>query len=477
MIKTLLRHLGYSFAAVLLSVTMQVPAQAAAKRERCFLPGLEDAADCITLTVPLDWQKPAGAKITVFTAVLPALSRDAARDAFVMIPGGPGQSGDSLVPLAKTAFRDIRKQRDLVLIYPRGTARSTPLTCSQLDTSKYLPRQDMLARVKTCAATQKIDVQFFTSAEIVRDVEEMRRVMGYPQLSLWGGSFGSRLVQHYARAFPATTRLAIMDAVAPAGVSIVETSSKAADAALASIDIQCRMDSACRKTAPALGADVKSILDSFVTPRSLRVTDPVTGRMTDTLVDRQYLASVVHLTLYNPQSRALLPQLVAAAKKGAFEPLLAMGALSGSSLFEQISVGANFSALCAEDWAITTRSKVEKNSFLGTSQADMLRDICPVWTSRKLDPSFLRPFKSSVPALLLSGALDPITPPDGGAQAARYFSTVTHVVVPASAHISSTFGCAPRQIAAFVSTGKTTASDWACVKRAKPPAPLGTPNG
>jgi pimeloyl-ACP methyl ester carboxylesterase len=473
MAKRFLRHLGYSFAAVLLSSSTQ----AAPKRERCYLPGLEDAAECLTLSVPLDWQKPAGAKITVFTAILPALSRDAARDAFVMIPGGPGQSGDSLVPLTKAAFRDIRQQRDLVLVYPRGTARSTPLTCPQLESQQLLPQAEILARIKSCAAAQKVDKQYFTSAEIVRDIEEMRRVMGYPQLSLWGGSFGSRIVQHYARSFPAATRLAIMDAVAPVGISIVETAPRAAEAALASIDTHCRKDLACRKTSPTLSADIKSLLAGFASPRMLGVTDPVTGRITNTQVDQQYLASVVHLTLYNPQSRALLPQLVAKAKQGRFEPLLAMGALSGSSLADQMSVGANFSALCAEDWQITNLSKLDKNSFLGTAQANMLRDICPFWTQRKIDPAFLQAFKSNVPALLLSGALDPITPPDGGTQVARYFSNATHVVVPASAHISSTFGCAPRQIAAFVSTGKTTAADWACLKRAKPPAPLGTPNG
>lgn len=472
-----LRPLGYSFATIILVLSILISAQAAPRRERCYLPGLEDAAECITLTVPLDWQKPAGAKINVFTAVLPALSRDSARDAFVMIPGGPGQSGDSLVPLVKTAFRDIRQQRDLVLIYPRGTARSAPLTCPQLDTAGYLSRADIQAQVKSCAATHKSSLPFFTSAEIVRDIEEMRRVMGYPKLSLWGGSFGSRLVQHYARAFPATTRLAIMDAVAPVGVSLIDAAPRAAEAALANIDAHCRSDMACRKTSPALRADIKSILDSFVRPRSLRVTDPVTGRVTTMEMDRHYLAYVIHLTLYNPQSRALLPQLVAAAKQGRFEPLLAMGALSGKALSEQISVSANFSALCAEDWTLTIRDKSDKTSILGMSQTEMLRDICPVWTSRKLSPAFLQPFKSNVPALLLSGVLDPITPPDGGTNAARYFTNATHVVVPASAHISSTFGCAPRQIAAFVSAGKTTAADWACIRRAKPPAPLGTPNG
>jgi pimeloyl-ACP methyl ester carboxylesterase len=473
-----LRHFGYAAALLALSAVTQA---APPKRERCYLPGLEDAADCITLTVPLDWAKPSGAKIQVFTAVLPALSRDAARDAFVMVPGGPGQSGDALVSLTRTAFREIRQTRDLVLIYPRGTARSTPLDCKMLEGEATLGKAALVAAVKSCVASQKVNTAFFTAVEIVRDMEEMRRVLKYPQLSLWGGSFGSRIVQHYARDYPAATRLAILDAAAPAGVSIAETAPAAAEAALASIDLHCRTDSSCRKSAPALRADINSILADFASgPRTFSIVDPATGRRKSIEIDQHYLAGIIHLTLYSPPSRALLPQLITAAKQGRFEPLIAMGAASGGALESQMSIGANFSALCAEDMQITNEAKLaatSRKSFLGALQADNLKLVCPLWPHGKMPTRFLMPFKSSVPTLVLSGALDPITPPASGRIAASYFSNATHVEIPASAHISSTFGCAPRQIAQFVLTASTKNADWNCIQKAKPPAPLGTANG
>ncbi len=445
-------------------------------RKPCFLPGMEDAVDCVTLLVPLDRAHPAGQKIAVFAAVLPALSRDSARDGLMLVPGGPGQSGDSLVPLATGPFRDIRQTRDIVLLYPRGTARSGPLVCPGLDSAASITSPEMAALANTCAARLKNGTVHFTATDIVADMEALRRALGYPQLSLWGGSFGSRIVQHFAREYPARTRLVILDAVAPAGVSIAQTAPRAAEAALRSLDAACMADRTCRTSTPSVARDVEALLKSFAVPRQVSMTDPVTGRTTRLTVDRQTLAGTIHLTLYHPQTRAMLPQLIAAAKQGRLEPLLAMSAATGAALDDQIAVGANFSALCAEDMQLGP-SSVPPTGFMGDGQYGLLKNICGQWPHKKVPPRFLQKFASNVPALILSGALDPITPPEGGAIAASYFSNAVHVTLPASAHISSTYGCVPRRIAKFVEEGRTRAADWACTQKAKPPAPLGTPNG
>jgi pimeloyl-ACP methyl ester carboxylesterase len=309
----------------------------------------------------------------------------------------------------------------------------------------------------------------------------VRAALGYPQLSLWGGSFGSRLVQHFAREYPAQTRVVVLDGVAPVGKSIFETGPVAAQRALMSIDTACAADAACRRTAPHLARDVSAVLATFAKgPRSFQVTDPVTGRIKSLRVDEQMIAGTIHLALYTPAVRALLPQLIAAAQQNNYGPLLALAASSGTAIGEQISVGANFSALCAEDMAFTDSARLEKaaaSSFLGTSQSNQMRQICASWPKHKLPARFTAGFSSTVPALLLSGALDPITAPEGGVIAASYFKGSTHVIVPASGHISSTFGCAARQMTAFVTTGKTSLQNFACLQKARPPAPLGTPNG
>ena len=63
---------------------------------------------------------------------------------------------------------------------------------------------------------------------------------------------------------------------------------------------------------------------------------------------------------------------------------------------------------------------------------------------------FATPVKSDVPVLLLSGALDPVTPPANGDDVAKTLPNSRHVVAGGLGHIVSTHGCAPRLIASFV---------------------------
>jgi pimeloyl-ACP methyl ester carboxylesterase len=447
----------------------------------CHMPGLEDKIDCIKLAVPLDWAKPEGAKIDIFAARLSALSRGQAKDAFVMIPGGPGQSGDALIPLATGKLKAIRQQRDIILIYPRGTARSNPLLCTTVEAQTNFDDNALKIAAQKCSAEQKYNPAFFTSLEIVKDIEALRVALTYPQLSLWGGSFGSRLAQHYARAYPANTRLVILDSVAPVGVSILETTPVAAQAALDNISASCAKDKVCSKNNGNVGERTAEVIRKLSTT-SIAYTseDPISTKTISQKIEGRQFASALHFALYDPNLRALVPQFISQAASGNFKPILAFSSAAGSSLDESISIGANFSALCAEDYRITNAAKlraVAAKSFLKQGPAEMLETICPVWTQQRVPDAYLKPFKSNVPALLLSGVLDPITPPSSGAIAGLYFTNSFHIIIPASSHISSAFGCAPRNVVNFVATLKNNPADWACIKTPTPPTALATPNG
>ena len=60
---------------------------------------------------------------------------------------------------------------------------------------------------------------------------------------------------------------------------------------------------------------------------------------------------------------------------------------------------------------------------------------------------------SEVPALILSGGHDPVTPPRAGELMTRHFPRHRHVVVPNAAHNASFSGCVPGLIAKFLADG------------------------
>ncbi len=464
-------------------VTFQaVPMFAAPPRiQMCHLPGLEDQVECVRLAVPLDWQRPSGQALEIFAARLPSLSKASTADAFVMIPGGPGQSGDSLIGLATGKLKAIRQKRDIILIYPRGTARSAPLKCDSLNAEKLFDAAKMKAAAQRCAATAKYNPSFFTSAEIVQDIDALRAALGYKQISLWGGSFGSRIAQHYARDYPSATRLVVLDSVAPVGASILQTTPRAAQRALDNISQSCARDKKCAASIGNVSTASRQLINKLTNnPAKINIIDPYSGRPTTEIIDGRTMASALHLALYDPNSRAMVPQLVSMAQSGNFQPILAFSALASNALEDSVAIGANFSALCAEDYRITSRAQTQsaaRTSFLNLGPAEALFDICPVWHQKIINAKFTKPFKSNVPALLLSGALDPITPPESGAIAAGYFVGALHIVVPASGHISSAFGCAARNVVHFVETAQHIPKEWQCVQSPMPPAALASPNG
>ncbi|NDP43467.1 MAG: alpha/beta hydrolase, partial [Aromatoleum sp.] len=65
-------------------------------------------------------------------------------------------------------------------------------------------------------------------------------------------------------------------------------------------------------------------------------------------------------------------------------------------------------------------------------------------------PDAASPVQSDVPVLILSGGLDPVTPPANGAEVAKTLSRSRHVVARGYGHIVSPHACAPRLIASFV---------------------------
>ena len=83
------------------------------------------------------------------------------------------------------------------------------------------------------------------------------------------------------------------------------------------------------------------------------------------------------------------------------------------------------------------------------------------------------PVTSDVPVLILSGGLDPVTPPAYGTEVARTLPRSRHVIAAGYGHIVSPHACAPRMIAAFIDNPAAPALSPTCIehfeKSTRPP--------
>jgi pimeloyl-ACP methyl ester carboxylesterase len=101
--------------------------------------------------------------------------------------------------------------------------------------------------------------------------------------------------------------------------------------------------------------------------------------------------------------------------------------------------------------------------LLGSLLIDTWSQVCDFWPRGEIPEGYHDPVVSDKPVLVLSGELDPVTPPRWGAATAEHLSNSLHIVVPGAAHGTSMYGCVPKLIAEFVEAATVDGLDAACV--------------
>lgn len=216
---------------------------------------------CATLSVPLDYSKPAGPTIKL------ALDRLRARNAhpvasLLVNPGGPGASGVDFVQGASSQFpARLLKNFDIVGWDPRGTGKSAPVRCAKnldpvfhLDYSPDNP-QEVTALVdgtkKLIASCQKASgsiLPYVSSLNTARDMDRIREALGEDKLTYLGFSYGTFLGTLYANLFPTHVRALVLDgAIDPSltAEQIATQQSEGLEKALNLFLARCAADKSC----------------------------------------------------------------------------------------------------------------------------------------------------------------------------------------------------------------------------------------
>ena len=213
-----------------------------------------------------------------------------------------------------------------------------------------------------------------------------------------------------------------------------------------------------RATNAAIGATPRSTkrIEDLLAQADLgieaRVPHPLTGLPEPIRIDRRVLSSLLRVPLYSPQLSAVLPYALAQATDGDFTPLVALSAAVAGGINENFAAGMHFAVVCAEDMPRVDagqRAKIAATRF-GNAFLDVYERACKGVPSRPVPPGFYEIPASRTPVLVLSGGLDPATPPRHGARVAEQLGNARHIVAPYLGHIVSTSGCAPTQMARFI---------------------------
>ncbi len=428
------------------------------------------AARCGWFEVPENRANPASRRIRLKVAVVPALNLRKATDPFVFLTGGPGEAATSDYPRLAPAFERIRRDRDILLVDQRGTGESNRLDCDlddDLDATKFDPQQIKIM-ARRCIEHLQGDARFYTTSVAVADLEDVRAALGYQQLNLWGGSYGTRVAQHYLRRYPQHVRTVILDGVVAPQIILGPGVAIEAQRALDAIFARCANNEACNRTFPALG-DTYSALRDRVShrPIELEIPDPRDAQPVKISFGNAQLINAVRLLSYSDSSAALLPYLIAAAQRNDVQPLAAQAVMSARNLQGAIAVGMAYAVQCSEDApfldaAAANQTELAK-TYIGRGFVDGLITLCSVWPRGVMDADFHTPLTAQVPALLLSGENDPVTPPSYAALAAKGFQRGKQLVLKGQGHIQSATACMPQILARFVSQASADHLEESCL--------------
>jgi pimeloyl-ACP methyl ester carboxylesterase len=472
--------LALQVLALLLAVAGRAQAALPGETPCRLLQGSLPAAfgQCGMLTVPLDYDDPDSATLELFVARIPAQTAEPLPDPLVLINGGPGGSAVDLYLQTRAAFEAVRRERDILLLDQRGTGRSLlGLDCAlgedfALETA--MP-EEIRAAVATCIAAFPNDPRFFTTSVAVRDLERLRETLGIESWNIYGVSYGTRVGQHYLRRYGERVRTLVLDGVVPAELPLGPAIARDAQRALDAIFARCAASAPCARRFANLPGQFAALRARFAGQSiEVVVNDPRSGAPESIALGEGDLLGVVRLMSYNDATAALLPLIVEQAYLGNFGPLAAQAELQIDALAESLGFAMHNSVVCTEDapWFPDDLGPDATLPYLGTMVVDGLRAICEAWPRGVIDEDFHAPVVSDRPVLLLSGELDPVTPPANAERAlASGLSNARHVIGRAQGHGLASVGCVPELINDLIETADPAALDVACLER-EPPMPF-----
>lgn len=448
--------------------------------------GVEDGptdAYCGTYKVFENRETKQGRQVALHIVVLPALSNQPQPDPIFFLAGGPGQGAAALARTLRELFRPLQTDRDIVLVDQRGTGKSNPLDCKdERDSLAALNEPDdaLVARLKACLDKYDADPTLYTTTIAMDDLDEIRAYLGYDRINIIGGSYGTRAGLVYLRRHGDRVRAAVLDGVVPMSMRLPLFFARDAQRALDKLLDDCEADAACRRQYPGLRERTAGLFARLekAAPR-VRLTHPRRGMAEEIRVDVRFVAGVIHAALYSPLVSSLVPELIARAEGDDFQAMVALASLNEGAA-DNMAVGMQLSVLCTEDHPFITpedEAREVAGTVFGTYLMAWRQRACEMWPKGTVPPGFHDNVTSDVPVLLLSGDLDPVTPPAWAAEAARTLSHSRHVIVSGTGHGVLATGCGMKMVRAFIRAGRVDAVDDACAATPERPPFFLTPAG
>lgn len=425
---------------------------------------------------------------TLPVVVIKDSSADHRPDPLIFLAGGPGdvsQTSEQNVDYWMYWLDQVQLGRDVILFDQRGTGSSNPnIDCAAMDRfNRQLLGKDVSLEYEyrqgyqvfqTCLQTisrQGFQADAFNTLDNARDVAGLMKALGYPAWNMMGVSYGTRLalvtallngqsetagassVNTASARFPSGLRSTILDSPYPLDKGVLSDWPWILNHALDRLWKVCRQGKSggiCHDRQIDLEALFWTAMERLAHhPATLTVNSWGGEAPIKVVINDHRLLSVLFTTLYDSSLFIKIePALrgIVEGKPSALKPLAEPYA--NYVIDEGFSNMVFFVTECADNPLVSARTYEQARSkyqrLLPYTNYAWKYDVC-----RELDltQKMMRPTAKQVlnlpPTLILSGQLDPVTPPE--------WARSLHAQLPSS------------QLLEVVGTGHAVASSRDCV--------------
>jgi pimeloyl-ACP methyl ester carboxylesterase len=480
---------GYLFSALSLILVLLSPSHAGSFGERqnpnppliltsCKLPDIDETLRCGKLSVFENRQTRSGRKIDLNIVVLPALESTSKQEPLFDLAGGPGVASTSAAVLYAGDLKEYRRHRDVVLVDQRGTGKSNALDCKRGSNPQvFLDEMYPTKYVLDCRKElqKRADLAQYSTPIAMDDLDDVRAALGYYKISLFGLSYGTRAALVYIRQHGEHVSKAVLMGVTPTNNVLPMWISRDAQRAMNLLLSDCAEDQSCHTAFPNLRSELIGVLESLARkPARVRYLLPENGTAVWVTIHRDIFAEKLRTQLYEADKARALPYIIHEAARANFTPFLEIAIPVDRKKPDFISDGMYLSVTCSEGTPsinAAAAARINAHSWFGNYRIAQQKRACSLWSDRELPKSYEEPVTSAVPVLLLSGNMDPITPPEWGKEVAAHLPNSKHVIVPYQGHMPAGLSfekCLDTVILDFLARGRVDELDSSCLTATRP---------
>ena len=324
------------------------------KLQYCKLEGIKDSVLCGNYPVFENRETLTGRVISLNIIVIPALHHSSTSSPIFYFEGGPGIAATNNISFFADSTIPYRNYHDIVLIDIRGTGKSNGLDCPSLQIKQGIKDQleEMYPKdaVKECYdfLSKKADLKQYTTTNVVKDIEDVRKWLGYKKINIYGLSYGTRVALVYMKMFPSSIESSILWSPVPTYARMPLYHAKFAQASLEKIFKNCELDSSCNNTFPNLTKEFNLLMESKIEkPFSFSYPNS-SGNSEQILFSWNVFQTKLRTLMYAPFGIQQIPYIIHQTYLGNLNPFISLYPKNSDTSFF-IAEGLYLCITCTED--------------------------------------------------------------------------------------------------------------------------------